>query len=227
MNISQSKPPAPAEGRAVDLLARRWLSSKSFEIEVSRPPRMHFQPGQYMRIGHHGCYRDYTAVTAPDDPSLKFCIRHLPQGELSRRLAELPIGERLDLEGPMGYFVHQPSSRKRLCVATGSGIAPFVAMARAGQRTDVLLHGARRIEDLYYRDWMQRWADLYVPCVTGSAERMTGTMFPGRVTDYLSAHLGGEGWDIYVCGLQVMIRDVIRLADERFPGCPVFTESFY
>jgi ferredoxin-NADP reductase len=114
-------------------------------------------------------------------------------------------------------------------VATGTGVAPFVAMARAGVKDFVLLHGVRRFLDLYYEPLFRKTARLYVPCVSAVKDPTKGTAggFGGRVTGYLADHMASGPYDFYLCGNGDMIRDVILLVDRKFPDSRVYTETFY
>jgi ferredoxin-NADP reductase len=114
-------------------------------------------------------------------------------------------------------------------VATGTGIAPFVSMANAGVTGFALLHGVSMIEDLHYRDQFHSIAEKYIPCVTDMpAEHLAPHgFFHGRVTDYIARHLIPMQYDFYLCGRQEMVRDVMHLADDRFPGSHIYTEVFF
>jgi hypothetical protein len=71
-------------------------------------------------------------------------------------------------------------------------------------------------------------ATAYVPCIPhpGTTDAAPG-VFAGRVTDYLAGRLAPGAFDFYACGRRDMVRDVTLLADERFPGSFVFSETFY
>jgi ferredoxin-NADP reductase len=114
-------------------------------------------------------------------------------------------------------------------VATGTGVAPFVSMARAGVKDFILLHGVRRFLDLYYEPLFRKTAELYVPCLSAMKDPREGVpgAFAGRVTAYLSCQLASDAYDFYLCGNADMIRDVILLVDQEFPNSRVYTETFY
>jgi ferredoxin-NADP reductase len=113
-----------------ELLERHWVSDKTFEITLTRPPAFHFEPGQRIRLIHENIERDYSLVSSPGDSSLILCIRHITGGAYSSILVDARIGERLCFSGPYGYFLFYPSGRPAVLIATGTGIAPFCAMAR-------------------------------------------------------------------------------------------------
>jgi benzoate/toluate 1,2-dioxygenase reductase subunit len=218
-----------AKSYSTKLLARRWLTEKVFEIELTRPSSFQFAPGQRIRFYHETMQRDYSLLTTPSDSTLALCVFNVEKGQFSPVLAAAEIGMKFSFTGPYGYFTYRPSERSAVFVATGIGIAPFLSISRSGVTEFTLLHGVRTASDLNYQDFFRRAARLYVPCLS-APQNQIGTMensFEGRVTRYLKAHFPPGPYDFYLCGRQEMIRDVTLLVDEQFPGSLVYTETFY
>ncbi len=211
------------------VIARAWLSEGTFELKLSRPAGFRFVPGQRVCLSVGGAEREYSLASDPDEPTLALCIRRVEGGRLSPVLATLPLGTRVGLAGPRGYFVFRSSPRVPVFVATGTGIAPFVSMARAGTTGFCLLHGVRTAADLYYTSLFQAAAQLYVPCVSDARadSALPPDAFRGRVGEYLALHLPPGDHDFYLSGRVEMIGEVTRLVDERFPGSLVYTEAYY
>jgi NAD(P)H-flavin reductase len=144
-------------------------------------------------------------------------------------LAEAEPGTRFQFTGPHGYFVFRPSQRPAIFAATGTGIAPFVAMARSGVSGFTLLHGVRTADELYYQQVFSGIQATYLPCLSGETaitEPAPGA-YAGKVTRYIRNHLVRRPHDFYLCGRQEMTRDATLLADELFPGSYVYTEVFF
>jgi len=211
---------------ALTLIDRCRLSKRALEIKFTRPADLVFKPGQRLRFHHQSVQRDYTPVSAPQDPEITFCIRVVEEGVLSPVLSRAAIGSRFEVSGPDGYFTFKPSGRAPVFVATGAGIAPFCSMARSGVSGFTLLHGVDNPDDLYYRAELQTAAARYVPCVSKEYPSSAGC-FHGRVTDYLQRHLPPSAYDFYLCGRREMIRDVTWLVDEKYRDVRVYTETFY
>jgi ferredoxin-NADP reductase len=209
------------------IVAREPLSPQAFELRLARPPGFAYAAGQRITIILEGAERDYSLASAPHEPEMRLCIRAVEGGQVSGRLERLTPGSALTFYGPHGYFTFKPAGRTPVFVATGSGVAPFRAMAAAGAAGYVLLHGVDSPADLYYADVLRSAAARYVPCISGpEATRVSGG-FAGRVTDYLRQRLPAGSYDFYACGRRDMVRDVTLLADERFPDSLVFAETFY
>jgi ferredoxin-NADP reductase len=208
------------------LLNRRWLSDKTFEAVLSRPAGFEFTPGQRIRLLHQSLERDYSLVNETAAKDLTLCIRSITGGRFSPLLAKVAIGTPFKFTGPHGYFVYRNSVRRPIFVATGTGIAPFTALARSGTKDYLLLHGVRQQGELYYSALLRQNAWRYVACLTEETLVESG-YFHGRVTDYLETQLETGAYDFYLCGREDMIRDVIWLVDDKFPGSLVYTEIFY
>ena len=211
------------------LLSRRWISEDAFEIRFSRPLTFEFVPGQRVRFMQDAVERDYTPVSSPKEEGIDFLVKSVKGGLFSSALASAQEGAPFGFTGPHGYFRFYPSERLPVFVATGTGIAPFVSMAKAGVKDVILLHGVRRFLDLYYEPLLRKTAKLYVPCLSAVKDPREGVpgAFAGRVTGYLSSQLGPGAYDFYLCGNADMIRDVILLVDQGFPDSRVYTETFY
>ena len=209
---------------AARLKERVWLSEKAFQIQLDRPGGFRFLPGQSIRMTNGSLEREYSLAGPPDADLLTLCVRRVPHGPFSSFLAETPLGTLLTFTGPHGYFVFQESPRPPVFVATGTGVAPFSAMAAAGVSGFTLLHGARTAGELYYERHLRAASAQYVACL--SAASVPGC-FAGRVSDWVRDRLPPRAYDFYLCGGREMIRDLTLLADERFPGSTVRTEIFH
>ena len=209
----------------VCVLGHRWLTPHVFEINFERPDGFSFVPGQKVRLTLYDITREYTLVNPPDASELTICVRHVTDGRLSPLLAGARPGQRLGLSAAKGFFTYQSQGRRAVFIATGTGIAPFLAFTRDGVRDFYCLYGASSEIELLYRDEMETAAREYIPCL--SACEGDGLFWRGRVTAYLEKALKKEIFDFYLCGKGEMVRDAIRIIDMKFPGSRVFMETFF
>jgi benzoate/toluate 1,2-dioxygenase reductase component len=213
-----------------ELIARQWLSKKSFEVELTRPEGFQFKAGQTILICYQSLERYYSVITSPAEKDrIALCIRHLREGSLSLVLAGAPVGTRFDFSGPHGYFEFRPAQRPAVFVATGTGIAPFVGMARSGISGFTLLHGVRTAAELYYQSLFSRSASQYVRCLSDPAaeDREKPGIYHGKVSTYVKHRMAPGVYDFYLCGRQEMIRDMTHIVDEHFAGSLIYTEVFF
>jgi ferredoxin-NADP reductase len=112
--------------------------------------------------------RSYSITSAPEgDERLSLTVERIADGEVSPYLVgELRAGDQVELRGPIGgYFVWDVSvGGPLLLVAGGSGICPLMAMlrhraARASVVPTRLVYSSRSLEDVIYRNELDRLAD--------------------------------------------------------------------
>jgi len=128
-------------------------------------------PGQHVDVrltGEDGyqTQRLYSIASEPEAPHVMITVERIEEGEVSPYLAgEVRPGDRFELRGPIGgYFVWQVADGgPLLLIAGGSGIAPLMAMLRhraaAGSTVPArLLYSSRTVEDIIYRDELDRLA---------------------------------------------------------------------
>ena len=195
-------------------------NTRHFEFEpVDWTPA--FVPGQFLSVIHqHGddeTTRAYSIASAPGGPRFAFCANLVAGGHLSPWLFSLSAGDEIDFKGPYGAFIPRRPVSDSVFVATGTGIAPFRAMARTmlaanpAQRF-ILIFGARYRGGLLYHD---EWEALarefssfeYRPTLTRPEPDWTG--LTGRVQPHVFEALAGRrDLDVYICGLREMVDDL-------------------
>jgi dihydroorotate dehydrogenase electron transfer subunit len=131
-------------------------------------------------------------------------------GKRTRELAELRVGETLDVVGPLGNGFTIGAERDVAIVAGGVGIAsvllPAIAYRQAGARVR-LFYGARNVALLVERERFAReGCEVLVATDDGSDGRR------GYVTDVLASEPNPDM--ILACGPSPMLRAVARVAGE-------------
>ena len=139
------------EGKHHALLAsKRRLTSSVREVVLHVEGQVgRWAPGQFARL-HVGddAWRDYS-IAGLEDNRLRLLISTRTGGRGSQFIEHAGTGTRTVVELPLGEFGLADSGRRRLFIATGTGIAPMLAMfAQApGLEHDTLLFGCRGRED--------------------------------------------------------------------------------
>ena len=145
---------------------RQW-TERLFSLQVDAPA-LTFVAGQFARLALPAppgskepmLGRPYSFVNPPDRAPHEFYFNVLPEGPLSPRLAALEPGAPLWLlERANGFFSmpEVPSAAVLWCLATGTGIGPFLSILRTADPWEkfervVLVHAVRFAQDLSYRD---------------------------------------------------------------------------
>ena len=212
------------------LASKRLLTSSVWEVVLRLEGQIEpWAPGQFARL-HVGdnAWRDYS-IAGLEDNHLRLLISTRTGGQGSRFIEHAGTGTRTVVELPLGEFGLADSGRRRLFIATGTGIAPMLAMfAQApGLEHDTLLFGCRyRYEDLTTKIGSPMPGRV-VRCL--SREEVPDT-FHGRVTDALAQFAGDpdldpHSTDVYLCGSAAMVADTRSLL-ERAGYASVFTEPY-
>lgn len=166
-----------------------------------------FLPGQYVTITHNELTdaREYSIYSGVEDYYLVFLIKKIQNGIVSNFLSELKARDKIEIGSPRGDFLFENNDKKKIFIATGTGIAPFHAYVKSRiSKNYILLHGIRDSKSFY--DYAVYDRNNLIPCTSRSNE---GDFF-GRVTDFLKQNnnLLKNEFEYYLCGNFSMISDV-------------------
>jgi CDP-4-dehydro-6-deoxyglucose reductase, E3 len=157
-------------------------------------------------------------VTPPD--VFEIAVTRVAEGPTSEALHAMQPGAVVEVEGPEGTFVRRPEDRSHpaLFVATGTGLSPIRAML-AEEVPEVqgpplvLLFGCRAPAHVLWGDELERWARECPRLALHVTLSRPPPDWTGR-SGYVQRHLrelaeGLQGPCAYVCGLSVMVDDVV------------------
>ncbi len=229
-----------------DSLARFWVRTDG--------PMPDFEPGQYMTIGVYAddklYQRPYSVASAPKatgEEGFEFYVRLVPVLRFTTLLWRLPVDHQMRMIGPKGRFMLEPDDdRTHLFIATGTGIAPFIAMTRQLQhdeqpRKTVMIHGCSYQDELGYREELEAmerdgsYPMTYVPTISrpreGRNDGWTGKS--GRAETVVADVCAEQGLDpdntvVYLCGNpEMIIKAEGRLMELGFPEFHVKKELYW
>ena len=241
----------PYNGR---IIAREDLTPTvaTFRVVLDRAP-FPFEAGQYIAIGlelSQGLVqRPYSIASSARryEEGYELYIRRVPGGAFTPSLFATRVGQRLLVRRPKGRFVLGVDDRPiHLFVATGCGLAPFLAMLRTlidegRPRRVVLLHGVSYVAELGYRALLEDWERSgalplrYLPTISrpGARENAGWQGRVGRAEAQLPEVLDDlgltpQGTVVYLCGNPEMIgRSREVLAERGFPADHVRSELYW
>lgn len=120
-----------------------------------------FSPGQFVKIYNPDktLFRPYSIASAPESGTLEFAIK-MVDGQFTKYLDGLKIGNELLIEGPFGHF-HYSGEEKAAFVAGGVGITPVMGMIRSiglGKKNGnfFLFYSAKTCDDFIYLEELER-----------------------------------------------------------------------
>ena len=158
----------------------RW-SQNTFTFKTTRPDGFDFKNGEFVMVGLRPegklIPRAYSIVSTNRDNHLEFLSIQVPDGPLTSHLAKVDKGNSIWINtkttGSLTLEHIQPG-RHLYMLATGTGLAPFISLIRAGEvfksfERVILVHTTRIEQGLAYRDELTSRSNdqfHYVPTVT-------------------------------------------------------------
>ncbi len=150
--------------------------------------------------------RLYSIASGEKDDRWEILYSIEEEGLLTPRLALLGAGDTLIVEGPSGNFASglpaARPTREALWIGGGTGIAPFVSLAKSGRAIGVsLIHAASRPELFYAAELFEELlGPAYHRCCRRAPEG-DSRYFSGRAGDFIATMTGlGSDLPCYVCG---------------------------
>ena len=201
------------------------------EVYVKLPEEIAFRSGQYAQIEappyakvKDATQRAYSMSSMPGDPDhVEFLIRLVPDGIVTTYVHEqLQEGGKLRVIGPFGEFYVRDGDATMICVAGGSGMAPFksifydfIANDRMDERDIWYFFGAVTLKDMYYVAELSELDRKYerFHFVPALSEPEPGTEWPGAtglITEVLDHYLANviptsQTREGYLCGSPGML----------------------
>jgi NAD(P)H-flavin reductase len=210
---------------AARVISKKRLTDKIYDlgIELIEPAEMEFKAGQFVGfITPSGKQKLYSITSSPNQKSkLTFCIDISPQGEGSKFVEELKLGDSFELKGPNGVFViNEDAPDSITMIATGAGVAPFKAMLpdileKDPNKNLLLLFGNRTEKDVFYIEYFRNLERQYpnfkfLPTLSRPAGEWRG--LEGRVTKYIDENPDAfKNSFCYICGSPEMVKDTRAL----------------
>jgi NAD(P)H-flavin reductase len=200
---------------------------RHFVLEVPEVQQIHFKAGQFVSLNEtvngKKITRPYSIVSLPGGNRLELCLNLVHEGAFTPYLFSMQPGESIEMSAPLGFFVIRNPAKEAVFIATGTGIAPFRAMApdylshpHAQQLT--LIFGVRQEGTIYYRDDFEALSRQHSNFRFWPTLSRAEPSWAGR-TGHVQAHLleaigDRRDLDVYICGLKAMVDDVRAMLKE-------------
>ncbi len=109
--------------------------TKHLEFEIPGVESFDFKPGQFVSIREQRAdgkliTRAYSVASAPRRNQFDICLNRVENGFMSNYLCDIAVGTAVNFHGPHGLFVLREYRQDALFISTGTGVAPFRAMAQ-------------------------------------------------------------------------------------------------
>lgn len=199
-------------------------NTKSFLLRLSNDKHFLYQAGQFVtliaEIAGKDVRRAYSIASPPPRDEkhaeyIELIVKHVPGGAMTSYLFSLKEGSSIRLAGPFGKFIlKEPIQEGDIFMATGSGIAPFMAMLRKVFRDHnpkqfYLFFGAKTQEEIIYAEELLTWNRIhdnfhFIPCLSEPVEDWDGET--GYVQDKLHDYIKEfKNKQAYLCGIPMMV----------------------
>jgi len=215
------------------------ISSKVYieRFELIEPKEITFLAGQtVMLYVAPGVNRTMSIASPPSEKTSILLVHDVsPMGVYSKWALSAKVGDTMEFMGPLGAFIlDSESQRKKVFVATGTGIAPFHSMLLDGiPSTNVsLFWGLRHEEDIFWQKELEEFSSSHPNfqfVLTLSRPTASWTGKQGHVGDHVfTVEKNLPDTDFYLCGNKTMITDMRdRLKSAGVPVNQVKFELFY
>ena len=246
------------------LTVHHW-TDKYFSFTTTRDDGLRFENGQFVMLGLEIdgklVRRAYSVASSNWEEELEFFSIKVEGGKLTSHLQHIQPGDYIHVSRkPVGTLLLDDLTPAKTVwmLATGTGLAAFMSLIKdpnVYERFDnvVLVHGVRHVEDLAYKDFIEKELPehpylgeeiarklRYVPIVSRDP-------FPlhGRITNLLESgelefSVGLPAIDpandrVMICGGMAMLADLCKMLDARGfnvspsigePGDYVFERAF-
>lgn len=219
-------------GRVVE---QSYLSQDVVLLKVRTRRRIDYLPGQYFNLKFDNLpARAYSVASLPDDETLEFHIRVVPDGKTSNHVARDGIlGGEVQVDGPYGHgFWREKHRGPVIAVGGGTGLAPMLSIVRAALRDDPqraihLYYAGREEADVYCEDALVALAARHPGIRLGIALSRATPAVVGQVPRRYQrvTHSLAEDWSelceakVYVAGPPKMVAAIAETVRAR--GLPV------
>jgi NAD(P)H-flavin reductase len=226
--VAKSTPRHSPEKKRATLIAKTALTPSIWRLEFELEEPIRFVPGQFVKLRVAPFeWRDYS-IAAAVDKRLTLLISNRTGGDGSLYADAVEPGAATEVEGPFGGYRLEPNAHRKVFIATGTGLAPFLPMF--GEMSKV---GEIEAAELYFgcRTAADDIARALAPSpprtiVCASRDQAAGDVFHGRVTQALAGlAFDPAATDFYVCGSAAMVADC-RAILERAGAKRILTELF-
>jgi ferredoxin-NADP reductase len=206
---------------------------RTVRLRLEVPDRIDHLAGQHyvVRLTAEDGYRaqrSYSLASSPGDPLVELLVERLDDGEVSSYLADVvEPGDELEVRGPIGGWFVWTGDRPALLLGGGTGVVPFVAMARTAVelgRPELL----RIAVSTRTRAELPYLAELAAAGAVVLTTRETSGIRPaGRLTAADLVPLWEPGQDVYVCGSTPFAESATRVLESLgVPAPDIRVERF-
>lgn len=228
---------------------QKYISTLTEKVKVSSnvyrlvfdlgDQRLSFYAGQTLMIHVSDTVNRAMSIgSPPQEQKITIYDDISPMGPLSHYIIDRKVGDQITFMAPLGRFVlDKTNNRKKVFVATGTGVAPFISMTAdyyitGGTAPITIYFGVRYQEDIFLAEKLAEFRQKfslfnYILTLSKPAPDWKGER--GRVTNQVfSKEIDLLNSDIYLCGNRAMVDEMkAKLLSSGIPEAQIKTELYY
>jgi CDP-4-dehydro-6-deoxyglucose reductase len=193
-----------------------------------------FIPGQYVSIkmtdANGDFLRSYSIVSFKNN-ILELCIKFNENSKGQAFFNKLSQDQSVSLTEGKGIFLLQKNKNQKIFIATGTGLAPIIAMLENADTENsncekTLIIGVREKEEIFYYERSKNISNLKL-IYTLSRPSSDWNGEKGRVNEHFPKLNLTNETEIYICGNPDMVNDSVKYFEEKnHPKNKIFIENF-
>ncbi|MBP9812004.1 rubredoxin [Candidatus Gracilibacteria bacterium] len=137
-----------------EIISHTLLNPTTLELKIKSEKKYASKVGQYMKYTLHDRDGDFSrcySIVEEKDGVFTFTIK-LKGGRAARILEKKKAGDTLGVDGVYGNFTLQDTENPKVCIASGTGLAPIMRMLRSleAETKKVLYFSVSHKDELFY-----------------------------------------------------------------------------
>jgi sulfite reductase subunit B len=142
-------------------------SEKLFEIELDDKKPLGYKPGQFIEVSIFGVGEAPFGLSSPPSDSTSFEIAVRKVGNVTSKLHEMSVGDKIGIRGPLGngFDIKAMEGKNLLLTSGGIGIYPMRSLInyvldkknRKKFKEIIILYGAKRPKEILFLKEIEEW----------------------------------------------------------------------
>lgn len=207
------------------LMQKKQLTDVVFEYVFSAPEDFTFVPGQFVSVAVQDILRRSYSILEVKNSTFTLVVDISPGGPGSQFFENVKEGDITDILGPVGFFAYKKTPLKKVFVATGTGIVPFIPMIKEllqeQPETEIEVYFGTRFKKenfaySYLDEYLNQMNGKIIRCISKLEEESTEECVRGRVTKVIPEQITDfSNTEFYLCGVSQMVIDMEALLHEK------------
>ncbi|MCX6233169.1 MAG: dihydroorotate dehydrogenase electron transfer subunit [Bacteroidetes bacterium] len=205
-----------------------WLNADNYILELEAPSTLPvILPGNFaeLRVNNSSSVflrRPFSILDVNySENTIRFYIKIIGNG--TRMLGQMRIGDDVNIIFPLGNAFTTHGSKKALIIGGGSGIAPFILLARELAKSNTAMTfilGGKNKGDIFLIDQFSSFGKVLFTTEDGSLGEK------GLVTEHSLFKNGLTAFDqVYTCGPEPMMKAVAEITRSSDIPCEASIEN--